>query len=398
MRGLNRTFLKQLGQMLEDDPFINLADRHFDTYKKYLLVIETERKTAEAAAAERSKPAAPTFSKTFGVQSATPASSPFSFPPPKSTTSSTEPAKGFSFPPPNGATFKPSVSAATPLNSPFGAATSGASSSSLASPFGSTTTPSPFGTSTAPASSSSPFGGGFKPSASLTFGASSTSKDSETPSKPTATQAPSDFFATPPASAKGGGPLSGFGGFKATGSIGNPVGFGFGASSSSKSDETEKSTEAEGGSSQETASTSTDGDAMSNMIGTSVHDVEGEGEEDEETTYSVKLKAFKMTKDNEGKSSWAELGVGFLRLKKHKETSARRMLLRNSSSGKIHINFNLYGNLKPILPTKKSISFIGHDEHGAAQSYLLRTKVEEQTTELKNALDREIAFVKAKEL
>ncbi len=59
-------------------------------------------------------------------------------------------------------------------------------------------------------------------------------------------------------------------------------------------------------------------------------------------------------------------------------------------------NFNLYGNLKPILPTKKSITFIGHDENGAPQSYLLRTKGEEQATELQSALEREIALVREK--
>jgi nucleoporin NUP2 len=85
------------------------------------------------------------------------------------------------------------------------------------------------------------------------------------------------------------------------------------------------------------------------------HDVEGEGEEDEETTYSARIKAYRMKKEDErGGKGWVELGVGEfnlcqedrqklkhmvgnLRLKKHKETDARRMLLRNSSTGKINI-------------------------------------------------------------
>jgi len=39
-------------------------------------------------------------------------------------------------------------------------------------------------------------------------------------------------------------------------------------------------------------------------------DVEGEGEEDEETTYTVKAKVFKFTTDGEGASTWSEMGIG----------------------------------------------------------------------------------------
>ncbi|KAH9061316.1 hypothetical protein EDB87DRAFT_1611110 [Lactarius vividus] len=66
-------------------------------------------------------------------------------------------------------------------------------------------------------------------------------------------------------------------------------------------------------------------------------DAEGEGEEDEETTYTVKAKVYKFTTDSEGASSWAEMGIGMLRLKKHKVTNARRVILRSSTTGKIII-------------------------------------------------------------
>jgi len=72
-------------------------------------------------------------------------------------------------------------------------------------------------------------------------------------------------------------------------------------------------------------------------LGNNPHDEEGEGEEQEDTVYSVKLRAFRLKKAEKGDSGWAELGYGVLRLKKHKETEARRMLLRNSSTGKINI-------------------------------------------------------------
>ena len=66
------------------------------------------------------------------------------------------------------------------------------------------------------------------------------------------------------------------------------------------------------------------------------HDREGAGEEDEETVYSAKLKAYVM-KDGETGKSWVELGYGVLRVKKHKESQAKRLLLRSSSTGQILI-------------------------------------------------------------
>ena len=73
------------------------------------------------------------------------------------------------------------------------------------------------------------------------------------------------------------------------------------------------------------------------IASSSVHDIEGEGEEDEETTHEIRSKVFRMTKDKEGKVQWSDLGVGMLRLKRHKTTLARRVLLRNSGTGKITI-------------------------------------------------------------
>lgn len=98
--------------------------------------------------------------------------------------------------------------------------------------------------------------------------------------------------------------------------------------------------------------------------------------------------------DEKGGAGWAELGYGVLRLKKHKETGARRVLLRNSSSGKININFNIYSGLKPSQ-AKKALTFVGHS-NGASQTYSVRLQTEGQATELKEALDREIAHTQAK--
>ena len=59
-------------------------------------------------------------------------------------------------------------------------------------------------------------------------------------------------------------------------------------------------------------------------------------------------------------------------------------------------NFRLYAGFKPTV-SKKALTFMGHDETGAATTYSVRTKTEDQAGQLKDALEREIAFVKAKE-
>ncbi|KAJ7268695.1 hypothetical protein B0H12DRAFT_1229597 [Mycena haematopus] len=312
------------------------------------------------------KPAAPPAPKTNGAADVPPPSNPpanpFAFP--ASTPASTSTSTG----------LKPSPFASSTTTSAFGAP---APTTSL---FGSSTTASPFG-----AGSSSPFagfGGGSKPTTSL-FGSGSGSS--------VAGSAPTSF------------------GFGSKGSIGNPVGFSFASPKPDAGKEKEgaggdeKKVKAEEGdadtaSSQETEkATSTDeGSAASSgiLFGDDVPtglDAEGEGEEDEETLQQAKVKAFRLRK-NEGEGGWLDIGTGFTRLKKHKETSARRLLLRNSA-GKIQINFSLYSGLK-ASQSKKSLTFVGHDAAGESQTYSLRFRSEDAAKEFQAAMEKEIAQIK----
>jgi nucleoporin NUP2 len=134
----------------------------------------------------------------------------------------------------------------------------------------------------------------------------------------------------------------------------------------------------------------------SKSLPTKTHDEEGEGEEDEETTHTTKSKVYKLHKKDDGGQEWKDLGVGMLRLKTHTTTGSRRVLLRNSSTGKVTINFNIYSGLNPSLATK-FITFVGHDEDGVSATYKLRTQSDQHAADLKIALDREIAFVKGED-
>jgi nucleoporin NUP2 len=149
------------------------------------------------------------------------------------------------------------------------------------------------------------------------------------------------------------------------------------------------------------------------LLPSHTHDEEGEGEEDEETMHAVRCKVFRLFK-SEDKSEWKDLGVGsssplspesasmyrpsptgMFRLKKHKETNARRVLMRNSNTGRILVNFRIHGNLKPSL-AKNAVSFVGY-ETSTPTSFSIRTKTAEQAEDLKRALEREIAAAHAAE-
>lgn len=123
-------------------------------------------------------------------------------------------------------------------------------------------------------------------------------------------------------------------------------------------------------------------------------DAPGEGEENEEVTHEVRSKVYKMVKNKEGKGEWGDMGIGVLRLKKHTDSGVRRVLMRNSHTGKVTLNFQIYNGMNASV-SKSTVSFMGHEE-GVSTPYRIRTKSEEQANDLKAALDREIEFVRAK--
>ena len=52
-----------------------------------------------------------------------------------------------------------------------------------------------------------------------------------------------------------------------------------------------------------------------------MYDKEGPGEEDEETTYSARVKVYKLEKKAEGSLEWQDKGVGMLAFCSSRDTS-----------------------------------------------------------------------------
>ncbi|KAI0254045.1 hypothetical protein BJV78DRAFT_1188183 [Lactifluus subvellereus] len=143
---------------------------------------------------------------------------------------------------------------------------------------------------------------------------------------------------------------------------------------------------------------SQDDDGLARTQSPGLHGGEGEGEEDEETTHTVKAKVFKFTTDREGAPTWSEMGIGMLRLKKHTETNARRIILRSTTTGKIIINFRIYSGLQPKR-TGKTVAFTGHitspGKDAQTVQYRLRVASEAVAIEMAEAIEREVRLVQA---
>ncbi|KAF7376402.1 RanBD1 domain-containing protein [Mycena sanguinolenta] len=397
LRGLNVSILAAITSAIEADPFTDIAsllDRYnslrVDVQKEYDGRVKSDPPRSSAPspspfaasiptpqppsvpAAPLKMPAPPVAFAGFGKPAAAPA--------PKTNGAVDAPPANPPAPPANPFTFavsaptstsvstapKPSLFGSSATPSAFGAAappTSLFGSSTTASPFGApaATTPSPFGSPTS-------FGGGAKPAASL-FG-SGTGSPSPSP----------------------------FGGFGSKGSIGNPEK----EASASAEEKQDEEGDTVGASSQETEKASTvdegstaSGSSSSLMFNDDVPtglEGEGEGEEDEETVQQARVKAYRLRKKEEPETGWADIGSGLTRLKKHKETSARRLLLRNSA-GKIGLNFALYSGLK-ASQAKKALTLVGHDAAGESQTYSLRFRSEDAAKTFQAAIDKEVAQIK----
>ncbi|CAM9860571.1 unnamed protein product [Discosporangium mesarthrocarpum] len=99
-----------------------------------------------------------------------------------------------------------------------------------------------------------------------------------------------------------------------------------------------------------------------------------DGEEDEEVTLEVRAKLYRFSKEER---TWADLGVGKLRLMRNKSTDNRRIVLRNDM-GKVVLNVATYQGMNVTLSEKgKSVTFIGNTEQSGPTSFMLRVKSED---------------------
>ncbi|KAI9742280.1 MAG: hypothetical protein M1818_004180 [Claussenomyces sp. TS43310] len=115
----------------------------------------------------------------------------------------------------------------------------------------------------------------------------------------------------------------------------------------------------------------------------------GAGEEDEDALHEVRAKALKFfpPKAEGGKSEWIAQGLGPLKVLKHKETGASRVLLRADPSGKVVLNKAVLDQVK-YEATGKTIKLLTADDVGKGlETWLLQVKTEAMAKALAGILE-----------
>ncbi len=126
----------------------------------------------------------------------------------------------------------------------------------------------------------------------------------------------------------------------------------------------------------------------------------GPGEEDELVVHEVRAKALKLVTSKEGsdsesntskdkKSPWKTMGVGPVRVLKHKTTGAVRLLLRAEPRGHIALNKALLPNFnyKPE-PGGKYVKLTTSSDTGAGlETWMLQVKTKEAAQVLAEVLE-----------
>ncbi|CAK5265363.1 unnamed protein product [Mycena citricolor] len=398
LRGLNVSVVAHIRQAMDTNPFLDLGpvlekyvslragiQKDFDNESG---VGKEETVVDSSAAASSSKkqngaapptlpsppptsmPAAPASFAGFGgfgKPAATPTSTPQSTP------------SGMVTPPATFAPFgKPDAKSSSTLPTPSSSFKLDDEGSTPKSVFPAPAKPSVFGGAGSSKPSFFSLGG---PSPASAFAAPASSSDEKHPASVFGGKPPSSMF-----SIAGDTPPIG------KGAVG--FGFGFGAAAPMKSEEAkteESNTEAASGSAPPEAEGTSQESTVSTETGMSQHDVEGEGEEDEDTVASSRVKVYELRKKDKDapQMSWQIYSVGFLRLKKHKTTSSCRLLLRNTQTGRIQINFHVYAGINMSL-AKSSLTVIGRDEKSEAKSYMFRFPKEQDALEFKATIDKQL--------
>ena len=120
-------------------------------------------------------------------------------------------------------------------------------------------------------------------------------------------------------------------------------------------------------------------------------------EADEELVHEVRAKVLKFVppseqsdseeKSDKAKSPWSTKGVGPLRLLKHKETNAVRLLLRAEPRGHVALNRGLLPDLN-YEPTKKYVKLTTSNEKGdGLETWMIQVKTEDLAKKLATVLE-----------
>lgn len=108
---------------------------------------------------------------------------------------------------------------------------------------------------------------------------------------------------------------------------------------------------------------------------------QGAGEEDEESIYEKRAKAYELVD-----KQFKVLGVGPMRLLKHKTTGKTRLLLRADGSGRVLLNTGLKKQIT-YKAEESQVRVLDLKPDGTPTTYLLRVKTKDDASELASKLE-----------
>ena len=115
---------------------------------------------------------------------------------------------------------------------------------------------------------------------------------------------------------------------------------------------------------------------------------DGPGTEEEEKIYEVRAKATKwIAKEGDTPGAWKAMGVGFLRVFKHKETGATRVVLRAEPRGHIALNKALLANVDYKADNKTVKLLAAADVENGLETWILQVKTPEMAEALAKVLE-----------
>jgi len=174
------------------------------------------------------------------------------------------------------------------------------------------------------------------------------------------------------------------------------VGFAFGASSTTSSlfpsaavSATTSRATTPGGTTDGDGDNSGDGDAEQEKTPDFNLSTVGPGAEDEEVIHEIRAKALKFVQKEGGDNTnrWDSRGVGPLRVLKHKESGASRVLLRMDPSGVIILNKALLPGVK-YEQKEKTVKLLAALEDGTGmETWILQVKTPESAKALSEVLE-----------
>ena len=115
----------------------------------------------------------------------------------------------------------------------------------------------------------------------------------------------------------------------------------------------------------------------------------GAGEEDENIVHEVRAKALKFSPKEEGNGDnpWQTKGLGPLRVLKHKDTKAVRLLLRGQPAGNVVLNKALLGKVNYEATGKTVKLLTASDSGNGLETWILQAKTPELANELAKVLE-----------